>query len=163
MAEMLTLIVDDNQHAADIVRSVLRSLGARRIRYAATEEDAFRAFCGERFDLVILDQNLGTGGEGFSLARRMRLDPRSPNRMVAILMLTAYAQQHHVLAARDAGIDEFLMKPFTAKALAMRIATLVSAPRHFVSSTTYFGPDRRRPATPGYEGPDRRRGRDRTS
>jgi DNA-binding response OmpR family regulator len=160
MAEMLTLIVDDNRHAADIVRSVLRSIGARRIRHAAAEEDAFRIFCGDRFDLVILDQNLGRGGEGFSLARRMRLDPRSPNRMVPILMLTAYAQQHHVLAARDVGIDEFLMKPFTAKGLAMRVASLVSAPRHFVCSATYFGPDRRRSATLGYEGPERRKGGD---
>ena len=157
---MLALIVDDNRHAADIVRSVLRSIGTRQTRYAANEEDAFRVFCGERFDLVILDQNLGRGGEGLSLARRIRVDPRSPNRLVPMLMLTAYAQQHNVLAARDAGIDEFLMKPFTAKGLAERLASLMGRPRMFVSSTTYFGPDRRRSATPGYKGSERRKGGD---
>lgn len=157
MLGMLILVVDDNRHVTEIVSSVLRAMGARQIRCAATEDDAFRTFCDEGpFGLLILDQNLGSGGEGGSLARRIRLDPRSPNRFVPILMLTAYTQEMRVRAARDAGIDEYLMKPFTAKELATRLASLFSRPRDFISSSTYFGPDRRRCAAPGYAGPERR-------
>jgi CheY-like chemotaxis protein len=156
MKEFLTLIVDDNQQAADVVASILRSLGARKLRYASTEEEAYRAFCAEKFDILIVDQNLGKGGEGIDLVRRIRTDPSSPNVFVPILMVTAYSEQHRVLAARDAGISEFLAKPFSAKEFATRLELLINSPRNFVRSSTYFGPDRRRSADPGYGGPERR-------
>jgi DNA-binding NtrC family response regulator len=70
--------------------------------------------------------------------------------------MTGYSQKKRVIAARDSGITEFLVKPFTAKALYQRIETMIEKPRLFVKSDSYFGPDRRRKREGDYGGPERR-------
>jgi CheY-like chemotaxis protein len=151
------LVVDDNRHAVEIVKSVLASVGARDVRQASTAHRAFDLMKQELFDLVILDQNLGRGDEGTQLARRIRNDPTSPSPFVAILMLTGYTEARRVAAARDAGVTDFLSKPFTVAGLLKRIEAIIFQTRPFVRSPGYFGPDRRRRADPGYRGVERRR------
>jgi len=152
------LVVDDNRHAAEIVKSILASVGAQDIAYATTAHGGFDLMRREVFDLVIVDQNLGKGDEGIHLVRRIRKDPASPSPYVAILMLTGYTEERRVKAARDAGVTDFLSKPFTVAGLLRRIEALIFQPRPFVRSQDYFGPDRRRRADPGYRGVERRRG-----
>ena len=60
--------------------------------------------------------------------------------------------------ARDAGVNEFLAKPVTARSLIHRINLVIEHPRPFIRCSTYFGPDRRRRAEPGFKGPWRRQG-----
>lgn len=60
-----------------------------------------------------------------------------------------------VLRSRDAGISEYLIKPFAANALAVRIERVIENPRKFVVSDSYTGPDRRIREVP-YEGEERR-------
>jgi len=151
------LIVDDNRHAAEIVKSILTSVGAQEISDATTPERAFKLIREEPFDVVILDQNLGKGDEGIQLVKRIRNDPASPNPYIPILMLTGYTEQRRVKAARDAGVTEFLSKPFTIAGLLKRMDALIHHPRPFVRSEDYFGPDRRRKADPDYQGPERRK------
>jgi len=151
------LVVDDNRHAAEIVGSVLGGVGAQDIRYATTAHGAFEMLQREMFDLVVVDQNLGKGDEGTQLVRRIRKDPSSPSPYVAILMLTGYTEQRRVTAARDAGVTDFLSKPFTVTGLLRRIEALIFQARPFVRSPDYFGPDRRRRADPDYTGIERRR------
>ena len=151
------LIVDDNRNAAEIVKSVLASVGAKDMEMATTAEKAFEVLQGGRCDLVVVDQNLGKGDEGIALVRRIRTDPRSNNPYLPILMLTGYTEQRRVQAARDAGVTEFLSKPFTIVGLLRRMEALIHAPRPFVRSEDYFGPDRRRRQDPEYKGPERRK------
>ena len=151
------LIVDDNRHAADIVKSVLASVGAQRMVDANTPDKAFKSLRELPFDIVIVDQNLGQGDDGTQLVRRIRNDPSSPNPYIPILMLTGYTEQRRVKAARDAGVSEFLSKPFTVAGLLLRMEALIHHPRPFVRSHDYFGPDRRRRSDPDYRGPDRRK------
>jgi CheY-like chemotaxis protein len=151
------LVVDDNRHAAEIVKSILGSVGAQDIRYATTAHAAFELMQREMFDLIVVDQNLGKGDEGIQLVRRIRKDPASPSPYIAILMLTGYTEQRRVTAARDAGVTDFLSKPFTVAGLLRRIEALIFQPRPFVRSPDYFGPDRRRRADPDYRGVERRR------
>jgi two-component system chemotaxis response regulator CheY len=60
------------------------------------------------------------------------------------------------MAARDAGVTEFVVKPITAKAILDRIQAVIFGPRPFVKTDGYFGPDRRRANAAGYAGPFRR-------
>lgn len=150
------LIVDDNRHAAEIVKSVLSSVGAQQMYDAATPDRAFRLLKEHPFDVIIVDQNLGQGDDGTQLVKRIRNDPSSPNPYIPILMLTGYTEQRRVKAARDAGVSEFLSKPFTVAGLLRRMEALIHHPRPFVRSADYFGPDRRRKADPDYTGPERR-------
>lgn len=150
------LIVDDNRNAAEIVRSVLSGVGAQNIQYESTAHGAFAMVQREMFDLIVLDQNLGKGDEGVQLVRRIRNDPASPSPFVSILMLTGYTERRPVTAARDAGVTDFLSKPFTVTELLKRIETLIFKPRSFARSGDYFGPDRRRRGQPDYAAADRR-------
>jgi CheY-like chemotaxis protein len=151
------LVVDDNRHAAEIVKSILASLGAQDILQAVTAHDAFDMLRREMIDVLIVDQNLGKGDEGIQLVRRIRNDPASPTPYMPILMLTGYTEHRRVTAARDSGVSEFLSKPFTVAGLLRRIEALILHPRPFVRAADYFGPDRRRRADPQYTGPERRK------
>jgi CheY-like chemotaxis protein len=157
LSALRILVVDDNRHTAEIIKSILESVGAREIRVTVTTHDAFKRLQEEMIDLVILDQNLGAGGAGVDLVRRIHKDPASPNPFVPIVMLTGYADAKLVRTARDCGVSEFLVKPFTAAGLLKRIEALIFQPRPFVRAQDYFGPDRRRRQDPSYTGVERRR------
>jgi two-component system, chemotaxis family, chemotaxis protein CheY len=67
-------------------------------------------------------------------------------------MVSAYAELWRVREARDAGCNEFVVKPFAARTLYAKIRTIVENPRPFVEVPDgYFGPDRRRRNTPVQE------------
>jgi DNA-binding NarL/FixJ family response regulator len=71
-------------------------------------------------------------------------------------MLTAYAERSKVEAARDAGVTEFCAKPVTATELYKKICVVINAPRSFIRTPIYFGPDRRRRNNDSYGGKERR-------
>jgi two-component system chemotaxis response regulator CheY len=90
--------------------------------------------------------------------REVRTAPGSPNPFIPIVMITGHTEKHRVQAARDAGITEFLAKPFTAQSLFAHLAIIIEHPRPFVRCPGYFGPDRRRKTIEDYAGPWRRQG-----
>ena len=79
-----------------------------------------------------------------ALVKQLRLGKETPNRGLPIIMLTGKGEIADVQAARDVGITEFVVKPFTVKTLYDRIEHLIDHPRSFVLSTNFVGPDRRR-------------------
>jgi DNA-binding response OmpR family regulator len=86
----------------------------------------------------------------------VRTSEKSSNHFVPIIMITGHTEKENILAARDAGVTEFLAKPITAQSLFNRIAEIVERPRAFVRAEGYFGPDRRRRTLENYAGPWRR-------
>lgn len=61
------------------------------------------------------------------------------------------------MKARDAGMTEFLVKPFSARSMARRITMVIENPRQFVRTDDFFGPDRRRHRISNYTGQERRK------
>jgi DNA-binding response OmpR family regulator len=108
-------------------------------------------------DIVITDWAMPIF-DGIELTQMIRQPGASANPFVPIIMLTGHSEKRRVVAARDAGVTEFLVKPLSARALYERIVNVVVNPRPFVRTKTYFGPDRRRNLNPSYVGPERRRG-----
>lgn len=149
------LIVDDNAHAINLVKAMLRGFGSDRLDDAQTIDAAKMRMRANPADIVILDYMMGTE-EGVTFARWLRNDPDSPNQMVPIILLTGHADMTRIMAARDAGVNEFCIKPVTPADLMKRIVMVINQPRAFVRSNTYFGPDRRRRDDPKYKGPERR-------
>lgn len=149
------LIVESTRAMFDLTRSVLQTFGVNQVYSAYNAEEGFETFCRVNPDLIIIDW-LEDPKNGLELTRRIRADKKSPNPFVPIILMTGYSQKKRVLQARDSGITEFLVKPFTAKALYQKIEQLIERPRHFVNSGHYFGPDRRRKRDGEYSGPDRR-------
>lgn len=150
----IVLIVESNRAMFDLTNGVLNTFGFGKAVYAEDKETGFRKFCECNPDLVILDW-LSDPDNGLELTRQIRNDPKSPNPFVPIIMMTGYSQKKRVVMARDCGITEFLVKPFTAKTLYNRIEQIIEKPRQFVKAPDYFGPERRRRAE-DYKGPERR-------
>lgn len=149
------LIVDDNAHAINLVKAMLRGFGTDRLDDAQTIEAAKQRMKANPADIIILDYMMGQE-EGVTFARWLRTDPDSPNQFVPIILLTGHADMARIVKARDAGVNEFCIKPVTPADLMKRINAVINQPRAFVQSNTYFGPDRRRRDDPKYTGPERR-------
>lgn len=151
------VVIDDNAHMRRIVRALLNGFGAREVIEAEDGAAGLEAFTGNVPDIVITDWAMPIF-DGLELTQMIRQQGASANPFVPIIMLTGHSEKNRVMAARDAGVTEFLAKPLSAKALHERIVNVVVNPRPFVRTMTYFGPDRRRNAGVGYAGPERRRG-----
>lgn len=149
------LIVESTKAMFDLTKSVLTTFGVNQIYSAYNYDDGFEQFCTLNPDLLIIDW-LEDPKNGLELTRKIRQDPQSPNPFTPIILMTGYSQKRRVIAARDSGITEFLVKPFTSKALYQRIEQLIERPRNFVKCETYFGPDRRRKREQDYMGKERR-------
>jgi len=155
LARLRFLVVDDNTHAVNLVKTMLRGFGADRLHDAQTVSAAKRQMTAAPADIVILDYMLGSE-EGVTFARWLRTAPESPAPYAPIILLTGHADRAKLIAARDAGVNEFCVKPVTPADLMKRIAWVIDKPRPFVRSADYFGPDRRRKDDPNYTGPERR-------
>ena len=70
--------------------------------------------------------------------------------------MTGFSSRLRVEKARDAGITEFLVKPFTSEDLYKRVHQIIEKPRQFVESDGFFGPDRRRRVDDNFKGPAKR-------
>ncbi len=140
----------------NLIRLVLDKLGITNLHSCFDGNEAFSLFCDKRPDIVISDWIM-EGGDGIELTKKIRLDDRSPNKVVPIILLTGYNSKKRVTMARDAGVTEYLVKPFTAKDIAARVAYVINNPRDFIHCNGFFGPERRRRVDLQYSGSFRRR------
>ncbi len=155
LARLKVLVVDDNLHMSNIVKTILRGFDVKDLYDADTGEDAFNVLRETSIDLVITDFAMDPL-DGCGLTRRIRTAHDTPNQFMPILMLTAYAERSKVEQARDAGVNEFCAKPVTATQLYRKVCSIINAPRSFIRTSVYFGPDRRRRPDDDYDGTDRR-------
>ena len=151
------LVVDDNRHVRAIVVEILKALDVREPQQAQNGEQGLAMLRQNPCDLALVDLTMAPM-DGVSFTRAVRNGPDSPDVHLPIIMMTAHAERASVEAARDAGADEFVLKPLTPAALFGRMEAAIQRPRPYVRAPSYFGPDRRRRADPAYNGPPRRAG-----
>lgn len=149
------MVVEDNLPMMEITKSLLTAFGISNVICAANGEIAYKRFSQYNPDIVIADWMMKPM-DGISLTERIRNSPDSPNPYVPIILMTGFSEKRRVLEARDAGVTEFLVKPFNARDLYKRIAQVIERPRQFVRSDDFFGPDRRRKKLEDYIGLQRR-------
>ena len=149
------LLIEDNQHMRSIVGAILKGTGIRSIREArdgAEGLDTLRQFPA---DIALVDYNMSPI-DGVEFTRMLRNAADSSNPYLPIVMITGHSERSRVYEARDAGVNEFVVKPLTARALLGRINSVIMHPRPFIRCKSYFGPDRRRNNDTAYAGPFRR-------
>jgi two-component system, chemotaxis family, chemotaxis protein CheY len=158
-ASLSILVVDDNPHMRAIIVAVLRGLGVRDIREASDGATALEQMRDAYMDVVITDYAMEPlDGLDFTRLIRTAKDSRHPE--TPVILMTGHADRETVIAARDAGANEILVKPVSAKSVIQRLIAVIDQPRAFVRAPKYSGPDRRRRADPAFRGPDRRDGED---
>ena len=149
------LIVDDVIPMQTLLRSILGTFGFKDIEVADNGQDGFEKFCRYNPDLVLTDWMMEPVN-GIEMVERIRKDPLSPNRFVPVMLMTGFSSRLRVEHARDIGITEFIVKPFTARDLFTKIEYVIEKPRQFVDTKAFFGPDRRRRKNVEYSGPPKR-------
>jgi len=146
------LIVGDNQNMRECVRTILQALGVVNIDEGHESEHAIAKICDFSIDLVVTD-GVMEPKDGLDLVKWIRTAPDSPNNFLPIIIVTGHTEKTRITEAHDAGINEFIAKPISARALYRRFVSVI-APRHLVHTRSYFGPDQRRKIEP-FEGADR--------
>ena len=115
---MPVLVVDDSGTMINIQRNLLRQLGFNDIDDAQDGPAALAKMRNRRYGLVISDWNMEPMS-GYDFLREVRSDPilkRTP-----FIIVTAEAKTEHVIAAKKAGVSNYIVKPFNAESLRMKI------------------------------------------
>ena len=149
------LLVDDNHHMRVLLSEILKAIGVRQIYEAGDGTQGLQMMKNHQIDIIMTDLSMQPL-DGIDFVRLLRRSPDSPNQMCPVIMITGHSTMSRVSEARDAGVNEFLTKPLTARGVLERISLIVNHPRPFVKTESYFGPDRRRRNDPNFKGPFRR-------
>jgi two-component system chemotaxis response regulator CheY len=113
---MRVLLADDSGTMRTIIRRSLESLGVTGAVEAVDGIQALQLFKESEFDLVLTDWNM-PGKTGIELAR----DVRAINKKIPIVMITTEAEKTRVLEAIQAGVSDYLVKPFTTEVLKQKL------------------------------------------
>ena len=154
LSALAVLVVDKNAHMRRIMRSILRELNIRMVTEASTPEDALELLVTKPFDLVFIEW--APDFDGNATVRQLRRDAKAASRCIPVIVTSAYTEVQHVITSRDAGADQFLAKPFTARLIFQHLKAVIEGQQPFVRSKSFFGPDRRRKKKPPPDGWERR-------
>jgi two-component system chemotaxis response regulator CheY len=120
---MPVLIVDDYKTMLKIVRNLLNQLGFGNVDEATDGSAALRKLRNKNYGLVISDWNMEPMS-GLQLLKEVRLDVKLKD--VPFIMITAESKPENVIAAKDAGVNGYIVKPFTAAILKSKINTVLA-------------------------------------
>ena len=148
------LIVDPQPASSKLLSGVLRDICSCQIWTAPDAQKAMTLAQGIAPHVVFVDHGRDLDGASFTRAirRSEMMCRRSP-----VIMISAQATAAAIIGARDAGVHEFLRKPFTIKDLVRRLEAVSTRPRDWIEGMGYVGPDRRRFNSGDYSGPMKRR------
>ncbi len=139
------LVVDDEAYMRKVVRTLLMSVGVRKIYEAADGPAGLELIRTMAPDVVILDWEMpGLDGPGF--VRMVRSPETFPLPNVPIIMLTGHGERSRVIEAVKIGVNEFLLKPVSSKSLQDRLISVLAKPRQIVKDGEYYGPTPRKMA-----------------
>lgn len=115
---MKILIVDDFSTMRRIIRNLLRDLGYTNTEEADDGASALPLLKKGDYDLLVTDWNM-PGMSGIDLLRQIRSDEQLA--ALPTLMVTAEAKRDHIIEAAEAGVNGYVVKPFTAQVLKEKI------------------------------------------
>jgi CheY-like chemotaxis protein len=155
LKRMKVLVVDPNAYMRGVVADSLRRLTVTNINAAASAVEAFTVGRTFKPDIIFVDWDAGRMS-GLEFTREVRRNTTGMSRETPIILLAGIIDHDQLMSARQAGINEFLLKPVSAQGVLSRVEEVVLRPRKFIDSRNYVGPCRRRKDDPSYVGPWRR-------
>ncbi len=115
---MPVLVVDDYNTMIRIIRNLLKQLGFENIDDASDGSAALNKMRGKKYGLVISDWNMEPM-TGYDLLKEVRSDPNLAT--TPFIMITAESKTENVIAAKKAGVNNYIVKPFYAATLKTKI------------------------------------------
>jgi two-component system, chemotaxis family, chemotaxis protein CheY len=120
---MPVLVVDDYSTMIRIIRNLLKQLGFENIDDASDGSAALNKMRGKKYGLVISDWNMAPM-TGYELLQQVRSDAELSS--LPFIMVTAEAKTENVVAAKKAGVNNYIVKPFNAETLRTKISAVFS-------------------------------------
>jgi two-component system, chemotaxis family, chemotaxis protein CheY len=157
-AKLDVLVCDPNQHMGTLIGQMLRHIKVHAVEEAQTSTAAMSSLTNRKFAVIMLDDQIGPT-DSVELVKALRANENGLNRVTPVIMMSSSPDAARIVAARDAGVTEFLRKPFAAVHVESRLNSIFGAPREFVEASSYKGPDRRRRRAE-FKGSDRRGSRE---
>ena len=121
-SNMSILIVDDYKTMLRIIRNLLKQLGFGNVDEAMDGAQALQKLRGKSYDLVISDWNMEPM-TGYQLLKEIRSDKNMLS--TPFIMVTAESKTENVIAARKAGVNNYIVKPFNAATLKSKMMAVV--------------------------------------
>lgn len=121
---MNILIVDDYKTMLRIIRNLLKQLGFNNVDEASDGGEALTKLRGKNYGLVISDWNMEPM-TGLQLLREVRADEQMKN--MPFIMITAESKTENVIAAKEAGVSNYIVKPFNAATLKAKLVTVIGS------------------------------------
>lgn len=158
LASIKIMMIEDDRIMVTLIRDILVIMGFRNIVMFTDAASAFEDIKMNDYDLILCDWKM-KGMNGIEFTKALRAYDEGNKRYTPIIMVTGKAHEEDVKVARDAGVTEYLVKPFSVVAMSQKIKNLLDHPRSFVSSEAFNGPDRRSRENPNAipDGEDRRK------
>jgi len=119
---MPILIVDDYKTMLKIIRNLLKQLGFTNVEEATDGSEALGKLRDGEFDLVISDWNMEPM-TGLQLLKEVRADDRL--RAVPFIIITAESKIENVVAAKEAGVSNYIVNPFNAATLKAKLTSVL--------------------------------------
>ncbi|HVU42575.1 MAG TPA: response regulator [Xanthobacteraceae bacterium] len=127
---MPVLVVDDYSTMIRIIRNLLRQIGFADVDDANNGAAALDKMRAKRYGLVISDWNMEPM-TGYDLLQQVRSDPGFGN--TPFIMVTAESKTENVIAAKKAGVNNYIVKPFNAQTLKAKIEAVFAENRETVA------------------------------
>jgi two-component system chemotaxis response regulator CheY len=121
---MSILIVDDYKTMLRIIRNLLKQLGFNNVDEATDGSMALQKLRDKDYGLVISDWNMEPM-TGIQLLREVRAD--SKLKALPFIMITAESKTENVVAAKEAGVNNYIVKPFNAATLKTKLTTVLGS------------------------------------
>ena len=118
---MPVLVVDDYKTMIRIIKNLLRQIGFTDVDDAADGSEALEKIRAKKYGLIISDWNMEPM-TGYDLLKEVRAD--AENSDVPFIMVTAEAKSENVVAAKKAGVSNYIVKPFNAQTLKGKIESV---------------------------------------
>ncbi|GAB2175272.1 MAG TPA: response regulator [Candidatus Binatia bacterium] len=120
--QMNILIVDDYKTMLRIIRNLLKQLGFNNVDEATDGSMALQKLRDKEYGLVISDWNMEPM-TGIQLLREVRADAKL--KALPFIMITAESKTENVIAAKEAGVNNYIVKPFNAATLKTKLASVI--------------------------------------
>ncbi|HPL63813.1 MAG: response regulator [Syntrophales bacterium] len=118
------LVVDDFATMRKVIRNLLKQIGYDNVIEAENGQIAFKTLQSQQVDFIISDWNMPTMS-GLELLKAIRADANLAK--TPFLMVTAEALKENVVEAVKAGVNNYIVKPFTAEVLEGKIAKIIES------------------------------------
>ncbi|WBQ12666.1 response regulator [Hyphomonadaceae bacterium BL14] len=119
---MPILVVDDYKTMVRIIRNLLKQIGFENVDEASDGAEAFEMMKKRKYGLVISDWNMEPV-TGYELLQNVRADEAVKS--TPFIMITAESKTENVIAAKKAGVNNYIVKPFNAGTLKAKMAAVI--------------------------------------